>query len=174
MLIMRNKTSFVLVFTLMTLHSCKGWIEVGDDSILLRNTAHYEIACYVADGINSGFSYPDTLLPSTLNSFVFRESIKDSAWVFGTSGGFESFLSTATQNGVLSLFIFKQVDVERLGWEEVSSKNQYIVRYDLTSDNLRFLKGIIVYPPNEPMKDIHMFPSYEQLLNELENDENSD
>ena len=170
---MRYSSFWGVILVLFFFHSCGDWWppDWGDVSILLRNNSNYSIACYVADGLNSGFSYPDTLLPSTLNSFVLKEHIKDSAYVYGCrSGNFIRLAEEVSQYGVLSLYIFKQEDVEQVGWYEITSKNQYIVRYDLTGPQLDSLRGVICFPPDDSMKGIHMFPSYHDLLSKLDNE----
>lgn len=171
---MRYSSFLGIILALFSIHSCKSWPfeQGGIVVLLLRNNSDYSIACYLADGTNSGFSYPDTLLPSTLNSFVLKEHIKDSTVVLASRcGDFKRLVNASpTQSGVFSLYIFKQEDVEQVGWYEITSKNQYIVRYDLTGPKLDSLRGVICFPPDDSMKGIHMFPSYHDLLSILDNE----
>ena len=49
------------------------------------------------------------------------------------------------------------------------NKDEYIVRYDLTLSNIDDLLNSdgaleLHFPPDERMKDIHMYPPYEEVL----------
>ena len=136
--------------------------EQGVRGIYLKNESGYMLSCFVADGINSGFSYPDTLLPAYPNPFCIANSILESGWIFGRKGSWESILSY-THSGVLSVYIFKQEDVDNLGWKYLSEHNGYLVRYDLRLNDLRLLNDTLYYPPTPAMKDINMFPPYEKV-----------
>ena len=65
--------------------------------------------------------------------------------------------------GVLSVYLFKQEDVDNLGWKYLSEHNGYLVRYDLRLDDLKLLKDTLYYPPTTAMRNIHMFPPYEKV-----------
>lgn len=136
--------------------------EQGDYGLFLKNGSGYELSCFVADGLNSGFSYPDTLLPPNPNPFCIVDSINESGWIFGRKGDLKSILSD-THNGVLSVYLFKQEDVDNLGWKYLSEHNGYLVRYDLSLDDLKILIDTLYYPPTESMRNIHMFPPYEKV-----------
>lgn len=136
--------------------------EQGEHGIYLKNESGYMLSCFVADEINSGFSYPDTLLPANPNHFCIVDSIMDSGLIFDRKLNWESILSY-TRSGVLSVYIFKQEDVDNLGWEYLSEHNGYLVRYDLRLEDLSSLKDILYYPPVALMRDIHMFPPYEKV-----------
>lgn len=47
----------------------------------MNNKSGYELTCFVADEINSGFSYPDTLLHADPNPFCIANSILESGWI---------------------------------------------------------------------------------------------
>lgn len=136
--------------------------EQGEHGIYLKNESGYMLSCFVADEINSGFSYPDTLLPANPNHFCIVDSIMDSGLIFDRKLNWESILSY-TRSGVLSVYIFKQEDVDNLGWEYLSEHNGYLVRYDLRLNDLRLLNDTLYYPPTMAMRNIHMFPPYEKV-----------
>ncbi len=71
---------------------------------------------------------------------------------------------SVTHCGVLSVYLFKQEDVDNFGWEYLSEHNGYLVRYDLRLNDLRLLNDTLYYPPTPAMKDIHMFPPYEIVI----------
>ncbi len=168
------KNSLLIMLAFLACHSCRGWFppDVGVTGIQMKNNASYDIACYVADGLNSGFSYPDTLLSLKINSFCLTEEIKDSDWIYGlrVREGYDGLVQF-TKKGILSVFVFNQEDVRTIGLEEVFFNNLYIVRYDLSAEDLRLMKGIIFFPPCESMINIHMFPAYEHFIIKSESDE---
>ena len=44
------------------------------------------------------------------------------------------------------------------------SSSCYIVRYDLKLDDLSNLDWVISFPPDERMKSIHMYPTYQEVI----------
>lgn len=151
-----------IIFFICVVVLCPSCYEPGDIGLFLRNESGNELSCFVADEINSGFSYPDTLLPANPNHFCIVDSIMDSGLIFDRKLNWESILSY-TRSGVLSIYIFKQEDVDNLGWKYLSEHNGYLVRYDLRLDDLSSLNDILYYPPVASMRDIHMFPPYEKV-----------
>ena len=125
--------------------------EYGDISIMLKNSSDYCLSCFVADGINSGFSYPDTLLPLELNKYCLKENIKDSSFIWGMRGGIKQLLSQTNQ-GVLSIYVFNQSTIDNVDWQDIVECNLYLVRYDLTEDNLCSLRDFL-HEGNIAMRD---------------------
>ena len=136
--------------------------EQGEHCIYLKNESGYMLSCFVADEFNSGFSYPDTLLPANPNPVCMVDSIMDSGLIFSRMLSWESIFSY-THSGVLSVYLFKQEDVDNLGWKYLSEHNGYLVRYDLRLNDLRLLDDTLYYPPTMAMRNIHMFPPYEKV-----------
>lgn len=166
---MRIKPSLLLI-SLITFHSCIGWLDQGSTLIYLVNNSGTTVAAYVADEFNSGFSYPETELPLTLNSFCLTEGILDEGRIYGARTGLSDIFSFTKQN-VLSIFVFNQEDIDELGWEKVLSDNRYMVRYDLKENDLFLYDGghgdinyCIYYPPSLSMKGVQMFPPYESFV----------
>ena len=148
---MKNK--LILILTLCIVKSCVGF-DLGDCKITLNNESSHPIACFVADGFNSGFSYPDTKLQFPLNDFCLTEHIMGLTEIYASrSGSYEHMLSS-TKQGVLSVYIFDQIAVDQEGWETLINKDAYLVRYDLTANNLEDLDGNLSFPPSPEMKDI--------------------
>ena len=152
-----------IIFFICVVVLCPSCYEPGDIGLFLRNESGNELSCFVADEINSGFSYPDTLLPANPNPFCIADNIIESGWIFGRRGDDWKSILSYTRSGTLSVYIFKQEDVDNLGWEYLSEHNGYLVRYDLRSDDLKLLSGTLYYPPTMVMRNIHMFPPYEKV-----------
>lgn len=158
--------SILSAIAVIILVSCRGLFEPGDFHLYLKNDSGKAIACLVADKINAGFSYPDTLLPSApLYSICITENIVEtSEFMGGSAYNYSDILKRRTQKGILSVYIFSQEDVDENGWEDVLTNNRYLVRYDLSAKDLDRLSGTIYFPPTEEMKDVKMSPAYQTVL----------
>ncbi len=133
-------------------------------SIFLENESEYELATFAADGLSSGFSFPDTLLPVKPSAFCYKDSLGGSGVIYSIKGYNWKYCLSATQKGILSVYIFKQEDINNLGWEYVREHNKYLVRYDLSPSDLNSLDETIYYPPTESMKNVHMYPPYDAII----------
>ena len=154
----------VMIFPIIIYSSCESDVL----PLYLDNIAGFPISCYVADGLNTGFSYPTICLPSELSDFCLTENISGSAIIYERDcWDYEDLVST-THQGILSIYIFDQRIVDSNGWEDVLSNNRYVVRYDLTAADLDLLKGHLSFPPNEAMKDIEMAPPYSSFTDKTQ------
>ena len=153
--------SSILFLTLVVCPSCDPMLA----ELYLTNNAEHAISTYVADGWCSGFSYPTTTLPSksNLNEYCLTESILGNACIFAKDIWNKKDFLNSTQQGILSIYIFDQRIVDAEGWDSVLANNEYIVRYDLTQRDLDALHFQLFYPPSESMRDIQMFPPYEEI-----------
>ena len=159
------KRLFYLLFSFAVMRSCI-IPDPGDMTIYLTNNSDSTIARFVADGFNSGFAYPDILLPEKLRPFCLTEGIKKDTTISiycAMSGTYDRMLQSS-QSGVFSIYIFDQGVVNEQGWDIILSENNYLIRYDVTADNLNNLKGNLSYPPTAEMSSIHMYPPYNELV----------
>lgn len=150
------KKKLILILTLCVVQSCVG-VDWGVCEITLNNESGYPVASFVADGFNSGFSYPDTDLQFPLNDFCLTEHITGLTRIYASrSGSYERMLSS-TKQGVLSVYIFDQRVIDQEGWKALITKGAYLVRYDLTADDLEDLDGKISFPLSPEMKDLKVY-----------------
>lgn len=134
--------------------------------------------------------YPDTLLPKYL--FIYYEDDKyyeDSKVVeyFGTPSdttdhyalmppgdwqyallsphkfSWETFCEQFPA-GYYSVFFIDGETVFEKSWADIRKDNDYIVRYDLTYYDLLELDLTIPFPPTEDMRDMKMWPPYEEVM----------
>ena len=155
---MKSILSAVAVIVLV---SCGGLFDRGDFHLFIENASGKEIACLV------GSSYPDTRLPSAIPNpeYCLTENIVEkSEFMSGRAYNYSDALKLYTQQGILSVYIFSQKDVDENGWEDVLTNNRYLVRYDLSAKDLDRLSGTIYFPPTEEMKDVKMSPAYQTVL----------
>lgn len=153
--------SIICAFLILSSSSCH-WGCAGEQSLYLKNASSDILACYIAHGYNCN-SYPDTLLPTILPASGLTEHIKDSIRIWRIRGYDYSDFYYFTQSKVLSVYIINQGELDYLGWEELSNRNQYLVRYDLTEKDLISLRGKLYYPPSEAMRNVKMWPRYEDV-----------
>lgn len=65
----------------------------------------------------------------------------------------------------LAVFVWDRDSVTVTQYKDgVTYKGPILVRYDLTLDDMFFLEWTVSFPPNERMRGIHMWPSYEELV----------
>lgn len=73
----------------------------------------------------------------------------------------------------LTVYFFHADTLRAHPWEEIREKKQILARYDITRTemyNLRSNGGLfyIYYPPTPEMKEIRMWPSYDEILSQCE------
>ena len=76
----------------------------------------------------------------------------------------DDWISAMSPNDTLRLFIFQDDIVDNYGWEKVHDDYMILVRYDLSKEDIQRLNADIHYPPIEEMRDVHMYPPYEEVI----------
>ena len=157
------KRFFLLVMLIISLCSC---VDLGYVDIRIFNDSDIPIACFVADGVNSRFAYPDTLLQAKLDTFCLKENIPcySSKLIYSGQGNYDMTLSRFLNIERLSIYVFSQSEVIDKGWDLIVKNNQYLVRYDLLADDLEMLNGEVHYPPTAEMSTMHMYPPYSDVV----------
>ena len=61
----------------------------------------------------------------------------------------------------VSFFIFDRDIVENYSWQYIVQEYCVLQRYDFSEQDLIRLRCQIPYPPTEEMKDMHMYPPYQ-------------
>ena len=74
------------------------------------------------------------------------------------------WISAMAPTDTLRLFYFHSDSIAHLGWNKIRDDYMVLVRYDLSQEDIYNLDAEIHYPPTDAMKDIHMYPSYEEVL----------
>ena len=64
----------------------------------------------------------------------------------------------------IPVYIFAPEDIEKYGWEKVIADEMIIVQYSVSADDARHLNCRTTYPPNEEMKNVLMYPPYEEVI----------
>ena len=115
----------------------------------------------------------DTLLPQNKPNieFIPESAYLDDKWnnpydmVMGDS---YNWLKQLSDNDTIRIYIFDLEVFENTDWSII--REQYLVkqRYDFTKEQLRGLTLRFSYPPTPEMKDIKMWPPYEEAIKQDE------
>ena len=123
--------------------------------ILLKNQSNHKIDGYL--GANE--HYPDTTVVET----NFRRSLNPGSSIdFSAKRPWEEIFERYVLSDTLSMFIFHTDTLEANSWETIISEYKVLQRYDLSIQDIHLLNHDIPYPPTEQMKDMRMYPPYEE------------
>ena len=153
----------------------------------IQNNSDIDIFSYQAANNNYAPTvYPDTLLPEAYSSWYgYGDTNSDPSdtlgiippntfgydwclpfdyprWFFDR-GRFDKYFPA----GYYSVFILSLDAYKEKGWDGIRNDYDILVRYDLTFDDLKALKDTIPFPPTEKMKDMKMYPPYEEVVSAL-------
>lgn len=64
----------------------------------------------------------------------------------------------------LSVYFFEPDIVDEYGWEKVMDEEMFVVHYVPSADDARRLDRRFSYPPNEDMRNVLMYPPYEEVI----------
>lgn len=178
---MRNKFKTLLCLSFL-LFGCE--YESFDNYYLIQiqNNSDFGIISYQASGSrNQPTMYPDTILPLHFYILDENEGIEqyvdssDSIAIIppkGCQAALECQRPKITKkafnrhfiSGVYSVFIIAAQTAQEKHWLDIRRDYDILVRYDLTYDNLKALNDTIPFPPSEAMKDMKMWPPYEEVV----------
>ncbi len=114
---------------------------------------------------DSRYPYPDTImrLPNhTVQEMVASLAVKPHSTksIAGGSALWESIYEVNYPADTMSIFIVACDTLLKYDWEQVRDDHKILVRYDLSLQDLKKNNFTIVYPPNEAMSKIKMWPPY--------------
>ena len=186
---MKNKSLLLLVLGACCLVGC--FIDVYSDYLhYIRNNSDFDIFSYQAANTKYGPTvYPDTLLPDELYTdpsggkfFYCYDSetgsntdtlgiIRSKSYSVARGIVWDYYRAFSKKDfdkqfkaGYYSIFMISYNKYKEKGWEGIRNDYDILVRYDLTYDNLKALNDTIPFPPSETMKDMKMWPPYEEVI----------
>ena len=69
------------------------------------------------------------------------------------------------ETDTLSVYIFNIDTLYKYSWEQIWAGDRFCVRYDLCKKEMEGNRIFYInYPPSESMKDIHMYPPYDTVI----------
>lgn len=166
----------------MFLSSCPecGYTPDYDGHFFVINNSSQPVVCYLALGIPAlaPTAYPDTMLPAFCHI-----PDKEAEFNRGAVLSETPLLVLLGPTNSASLYEFAYRDVESVGpgvdtvsaffinadtlitkgYNYVRDHYRILVRYDVSMDEFRNDPQIFHFPPSEDMKDVKMYPSYEEF-----------
>jgi replication initiation and membrane attachment protein DnaB len=116
-------------------------------------------------GMEGGI-YPDTTIGFEKKNVGYPTKPGKRAYAGISNISLEDWILTFPKDTV-SIYIFSQDIVDKYDWSEIQSNYKILQRYDLSIKDFEKLSDtksgvpIITYPPTKEMKDMKMWPSYE-------------
>lgn len=68
----------------------------------------------------------------------------------------------------IRVFVLDKKQYDETDWDTIRDQYQILQRYDFSKADLNFLGWHIAYPPTPEMKDIKMWPPYEEAIKNAE------
>ena len=146
------------LFIITIFSSCE-----GDYNISMKNNSPYTIHVYCKEK-SAKF---DTVDFKGTMKYVPPISQNQEDFVYGMFGGM--WLKWEDHIGVLSVYIIHKDSLEKYGEDVLSDKNRYIL-YEVTGKQLDEFDSKLYFPPTPSMKDVVMYPSYDEIIRKV-NDE---
>ena len=153
---MKNlKSVFIFLVSAGLISSC----DYESDIIKVINESDISITVYIPSKTDNGWSdltdnfignQPETLEPG------------DSLYYYARIHPKQMFAEY--YKAPIPVYIFAPEDIEKYGWEKVIADEMIIVQYIVSADDARHLNFRTTYPPNEEMKNVLMYPPYEEVI----------
>ncbi|MCM1501409.1 MAG: hypothetical protein NC115_01925 [Bacteroidales bacterium] len=131
--------------------------------IFARNDTSMEIQVY------GTYESKDTLLPfdiPELEFFVPAERYPQYEYGNQILSSTKHWSKQLDDADTIRLFFFDKSVIDSYSWDEIHDNYLVLQRYDFSKFDLEKLNWRISYPPDERMKDIKMWPPYEEVVQE--------
>ena len=153
------KVAIVSFLTIIT-YSCEQYFEKAY-SMEIRNYSETSINFYFSfmDDEYNRVYYPDTLLPKRRPKRVIN--LASGSFGFPVSGPWEEIFKSLP-NDTLSVYIFNKDTLDKYSWREIREDHKYLIRYDLSAEDLNKLRDVVSYPPSAEMRNMKMYPPYKK------------
>lgn len=106
---------------------------------------------------------PDIVFPYSSDHFTYWGTGKPNSWYlfYEEANDYDGYISVYI--GEIDMDFYESSFDER-GFPEITFEVPVIARYDIRKKDIEVLNWVISFPPSEAMKDIHMWPPYEQIV----------
>lgn len=154
----------VMLIIVILLYGCDSF---PDKRYLMNVDNHFSSTICWNNAFGGGEkTYPDTTLLFKRER-VNRKVKAEGKYYDYYSLSFEELFSDLPQD-TLSMYFFSQDTLDKYSWEEIQAGYKVLIRYDISLQDLIRLDYTISYPPDERMRSIKMYPSYEGKKNSIE------
>lgn len=163
------KKFLLILLSLMTLNSCETefWYRLtrAKWGIFVCNNTNIQLMIY------GTHTQRDTVLPKSMH--VQLEHFTPSKYL--TVSPYEHIMLKSydwtedlSHEDTIRLYIFVRDTIEKYDWATIVDKYMVLHRYDLTKQDCENMNWSIPFPPDESMKDIKMYPPYEEAIKQFE------
>ena len=183
---MKAKHLLLLFISQALLCGCWEYFSISP-AVYMSNNSSHEIVVYWAEKTPFPFEfentvYPDTTLPTSYYYFDYDKG-QDSVSRYNPLSnivpiGGSSNVGDWDPNPInylfsdisyLSVFVLHADTVRKYSWDEIRDSYNIIVRYDLSKDDVKSFTGYTIpFPPTEAMRDMKMWPPYEEVRKRYE------
>jgi hypothetical protein len=128
--------------------SCKkGWIGENFYTLFIDNQSGKVVTPYKA--LYPG--YMDTILPPGKPPSVTVQP--GASYTFTSQVPYEKIFQQLPRD-TMSIFFFDYETFSSLAWEEIRNNRKFLIRYELSLEDLKKLNWRVPYPPTEAMKNM--------------------
>ena len=158
--------SFLVILSFLSIMLFNKCVLPNYYDINYANNADHDVYVHVLDnrGKLMNTTYPDTAISFNKTT----GSIKAHSYIIVNIGTLpiENYFSNIPSD-TLSVFYFHADTISKYSWEEIQQGYKILQRYDLSLEDFKRLSDkngvpVIIYPPDERMKDMKMYPPYGQ------------
>jgi hypothetical protein len=118
------------------------------DRITFKNNSNKDVYFYIK--IGNPYKTIDTVIS------IYKENLiiltENEYYVFNYEHTFDT----------LRLFFFDIDTINKYPWEQIQQDYNILKRYDISRNDLKKIGYYAIYPPTETMKDLKMYPPYEE------------
>ena len=129
-----------------------------DYNVYVENTSGQNVC------VCCGYFYPDT----TFQRYIYKSEINNKGKEIVLPYNEVFILRPEIREDTLSVFIISSDIIGKYDWCDVASNYNILCRFDLSGQNILDLNYVIPYPPSPAMKDMKMYPPYEEIIKQEE------
>jgi hypothetical protein len=153
---MKTKKRLLLLWMFIALTSCDYYFGITFHNDLSRDI-------YIQLG---GWQHTisSSLLPLNPCTDDYKIRMHDYIGIFYQLAPSTTWKSLYSDLGIdtMHIFVYDANFVDSLAWTD--AREHFLVRYDLSAQDVEYLNNRISYPPTPDMRNMKMFPSYEEVL----------
>lgn len=138
---------------------------ITEHGIFMRNDTNDHLLVWGTYDQNNGTRLPDgrpECYPVHPSKYCSQ-----SPYTFIMGQGYD-WPKSLSDTDTIRVFVLDKKQYDETDWDTIRDQYQILQRYDFAKADLNFLGWHIAYPPTPEMKDIKMWPSYEEAIKNAE------
>ncbi|MBO5419075.1 MAG: membrane lipoprotein lipid attachment site-containing protein [Bacteroidales bacterium] len=156
------KRFILFLFITFTVSGCK-LLEsiISEHGISMCNLSNNEVVVWGTYDQTMGTRLPDEKPVTEL--VVPSKNLSVSPYDFIMRQGYD-WTKSLSATDTIRVFVFDSEKYKETDWSTIRDQYLILLRYDFTKAELDALGWLIAYPPTPEMKDIKMWPPYEEVI----------